>query len=104
MQVMNEMLLQTRQSKAAEAADSWERSYKGDHEGKAAKIRQLGPNPDPAAVNEIIGNESWTRCSCSECGGDVDAVVQLGESPDYESRTAWICKQCVKLALDAFGG
>lgn len=98
------MFLQTRHSKAAEAADSWELTHKGDRDGKATKIRALGPNPEPEAVNAIIGNESWTRCSCSECGRDVDAVVQLGEELDYESSTAWICKQCVKLALAAFDG
>ena len=58
----------------------------------------------PDAVNDIIGNQSWTQCSCSECNRDVDAVVQLGQEPDYESSTAWICRDCIKLAAAAFDG
>lgn len=98
------MFIQTRHSNAEKAADAWERAYKYDRDGKAAKIRALGNHPDPDAVNEIIGNQSWTRCLCNECNRDVEAVVQLGQEPDYESRTAWICRDCIKLALAAFDG
>ncbi len=48
---------------------------------------------------EIIGNKSWTRNSCNECGEDVFAVVQLGEEPDYESATAKVCVNCLNTAL-----
>jgi hypothetical protein len=98
------MFVQTRHSKAAEAANAWERSYKTDRDGVAARIRALGSKPDPHAVDAIIGNGSWTRCTCNECNRDVYAVVQLGEEPDYESHTAWICRDCIKLAAAAFDG
>lgn len=46
-------------------------------------------------VNEIIGNKSWTRQTCDECRNEVDAVLQVGQEPDYESSTAHLCKNCV---------
>lgn len=45
-------------------------------------------------IKNIIGNNSWTRLDCDECQREVDWLVRLGEAPDYESRTACICKDC----------
>ena len=52
-----------------------------------------------ADVTAIIGNDSWTSLKCDECGKYVDAVVQVGEEPDYESYSAKLCKPCVYKAL-----
>lgn len=49
-------------------------------------------------VNDIIGNESWTRITCNECRKDTDWVMRLGEEPDYESETACLCKSCIQKA------
>lgn len=49
-------------------------------------------------VAAIIGNESWTRLKCNECGSEPEAVLRVGEEPDYESQTACLCKTCVKAA------
>jgi len=51
-------------------------------------------------ANEIIGNDSWTRNSCDECGEDVEVTVMVGEEPDYESRTASICINCLNKAVE----
>lgn len=48
---------------------------------------------------EIIGNRSWTRNECDECGQDCDIVVRLGQEPDYESSTAQICLACLQVAI-----
>jgi len=94
------MELITRQTLAAEAADRWVAQYQGDREGKAAAIRSLGEAPDPDAVDAIIGNGSWTSVpECNECKTDVEAVVRIGDEPDYESSTAWVCEDCLKKAL-----
>lgn len=53
-------------------------------------------------VVAIIGNNSWIECKCNQCWRDVDAIVSVGEEPDYESRTADLCRDCVLLALMAF--
>lgn len=50
-------------------------------------------------VERIIGNNTWTRNVCDECGNDSEITVQLGEEPDYDSATAKICQECLKKAL-----
>ena len=52
----------------------------------------------PADIAAIIGNESWTRLTCDECGKDTDAVLTVGREPDYESRTVSLCRSCVEQA------
>jgi hypothetical protein len=67
-------------------------------------LKQL-QSEDPlteARANEIIGNESWTSNKCNECNKDLLAVVELGEDPDIESRTARICLDCLNKAVDLF--
>jgi hypothetical protein len=94
------MELVTRHTMAAGAANRWFDAYLGDRDGKAAAIRALGESPDPDAVDAIIGNGSWTRVpQCNECKTNGAAVVQIGDEPDYESHTAWVCEDCLKKAL-----
>ena len=64
------------------------------------RLQQLDLNICSAEdVNNIIGNSSWTRnLICSECEQDTDWVLRVGEEPDYESRTAYLCKSCVEKA------
>jgi len=50
-------------------------------------------------IERIIGNRSWTRMTCDECKKEVDALIQVGEPPDYESRTAQLCPECVRAAF-----
>jgi hypothetical protein len=59
-----------------------------------------GESATPDDVFNIIGNSSWTRLSCNECGKETDAVLIVGEPQDYESRTASLCFECVKKAAD----
>lgn len=61
----------------------------------AEKLDTLdGETATAEEVAAIIGNESWTRLTCDECGLDVDSVLTVGQAPDYESRTASICQDC----------
>jgi hypothetical protein len=53
-------------------------------------------------VKAIIGNSSWTRIECNGCGVDVEIAVSVGQEPDYESRTAVLCRPCVEAALALF--
>lgn len=50
----------------------------------------------PEDVAAIIGNESWTRLTCDECGKDTDAVLTVGQELYYESHTASLCRSCVE--------
>lgn len=92
----------TRRSRAAEAHERWERQYgdaTGDKKAITQRLAALGAWPEPEAVNAVIGNDSWTECTCNECGESVPLVVRLGEPPDYESSTADVCERCLSAAL-----
>ena len=107
------MKLITRQMKADTAARDWFHTYAHTsywEEGRFAvsgltkeethiKLVALGANPNPDDVDAVIGNKSWTDCRCDDCGKYVDAVVQLGQEPDYDSATANICFPCLKKAV-----
>ena len=51
-------------------------------------------------ITKIIGNSSWTKNACDECGKDSDKLVVIGQAPDYDSSTASICPDCLKKAID----
>lgn len=53
----------------------------------------------PEDVRMIIGNDSWTELSCDQCGQQVNAVIWVGQEPDYDSRTACICRKCLSEAM-----
>lgn len=51
-------------------------------------------------IEDIIGNSFWTENKCSECGKDCNVLVEIGEEPDYETATAWLCPVCIKRAFE----
>ena len=53
----------------------------------------------PDIINKVIGNSTWTQTRCDECNTKNIDVMQLGETPNYESNTAFICKECLIKAL-----
>jgi|TARA_Y100000310_G_scaffold321018_1_gene378088 hypothetical protein len=84
------MKLITRKSKAREFASRWVEQYGEDKNGLAARVKEvLGENPDPDALNELVGNTSWTDCRCSECRKWVEAFVEVRDG------TAWLCAVCL---------
>ncbi len=68
------------------------------------KIKLLSLDTETATsedVKEIIGNYSWVSpYKCSECACISYDIVCLGEPEDYDSNTAWICKDCLVKALE----
>lgn len=102
------MKLITPHTNAAEAAERWKETYfvngswqYGDDKEKIYHaIVALGSSPDPVDVDRVIGNCSWTACDCNEClSRNKPAIIQLGDEPDYESSTAWICSDCLAKAM-----
>lgn len=101
------MKLISRQEKANRVAERWKEQYYqrkidewtetriGDTERTYKAIVALGNNPIPDEIDKIIGNGSWTRLTCDECGEDKEAVIQMGQEPDYESHTACVCWNCL---------
>lgn len=53
-------------------------------------------------ITLIIGNNSWTKLTCDECGEHVQAVVMVGQEPDYESATVCLCKSCASKVINLF--
>ena len=86
-------------------ADKWRRQYRGDKRDIQEKLAALDPETATAKdVFEIVGNDSWTiPPSCSECGAEASEIVQVGEEPDYESNTAYICGPCLLKACALMG-
>jgi hypothetical protein len=69
-----------------------------------AKLKALDlETATPEQIATIIGNDSWTRLSCDECGKEVTTVIVLGEEPDYESSTASLCHECLATAMQLSG-
>jgi hypothetical protein len=101
----------TRKLKAKEAAEKFKERYNsqgykrwrnygfGDTEQIYKDLKSLGENPSPDDVDKIIGNKSWTEIVCDECNNNVEDVVRLGEEPDFGSRTAYICLDCLEKAI-----
>lgn len=102
--------LMTRETLARHAAERWERQYPHECVGRYGdkyqvwlNIKALGRNPKPEAIDETIGNQSWTRLDpCDNCGKQKDELVSVGQAPDYESSTATICEECLRKALAVF--
>jgi hypothetical protein len=84
---------------------NWEILYCGGEYGQDKleilnKLRKLDLETTQAeCVNKIIGNGSWTTIGCDECGKIVKTVVRLGQEPDYDGHTAWICPDCLRKAI-----
>jgi len=122
-----EVKLITRQTVANELADrfkEWEKQQttyipilRGRGLGMPVEeLNKLGPNPDPDACDAVIRQQidmhkwpsgktpTWTDVpTCDECGQSKDAVVRVGEEPDYESSTAFVCRDCLSEALGLVG-
>ena len=80
------------------------KQYRGDARATWQQLKELPPDASEDAVAAIIGNRSWTRNRCHECGEDVQVLVELGEEPSCESSTAQICINCLREALVVSSG
>lgn len=63
---------------------------------KHAKLQALGAEPTPEAVDQIIGNHSWTTVVCAECDHAVDAAVQFS----LAGANTTICLTCLERAVE----
>ena len=101
------MKLITIKSQVLGVRDRWKRQYpnaKGEKLEILKKLKKLDLNiATPEDLEKIIGNSSWAESSrCSECDKYYNEIIELGEEPDCESATAWICKDCLQKALKLF--
>jgi hypothetical protein len=105
--------VRTKRDLIASVAEQWKASYYSERDGwlyntrgpdKSAiyqRLSALPANATEADITAVMGSNSWTANRCDNCGADVDVTVRLGEEPDYESATAYVCRTCLVGALDA---
>lgn len=82
-----------------------EGTYRFDKRGIMVGQELLKLDPDTCtsdAVNTLIGSD-WTSRICNDCGEYVKEVICVGQEPDYESYTAYLCKDCLSKAYKMFG-
>jgi hypothetical protein len=105
-----EIVYMTRALKAGLVAEKWEEQYRSymKDPAKAASLPHnpfdtyrellaLGPTPNPDAVDEIIGNNSWTHLTCEVCSTQVDEWTHFNGS-DEDALS--ICTRCIITAFD----
>lgn len=56
----------------------------------------LDATTTPDEFDALIGNVSWTQERCAICGKDTREWLRVGEEPDYESQTIWLCLDCAE--------
>jgi hypothetical protein len=95
----------TRQTQANGVVERWAHQYPvsanygNDKQKILRELKELGDVPSPDAVNTVIGNESWTKTECNQCGAVNALVVRVGQEPNHDSYTASLCKACLEKAL-----
>lgn len=103
------MKLITIRSQIRSVLELWNKQYpigksapdKGSIRDKLSKLDLETASEDDLA--KIIGNRSWAcKKRCYECGGDFDVVLEIGEPPNYETLTTYICEKCAIAAVEAF--
>lgn len=107
------MKLLNERTQVKQAIKNWVRrygldlTYGADKRGRKVGAELLALDQETATaddVAEIIGNSSWAdEKSCGECGAQSWSIVEIGELPDYESATAYLCRDCLQSALNLIG-
>lgn len=95
------MKLLTSRGQAKIVKDLYYAQYFVDGEWKSAvfnteerykQLCDLGDNPNPADIDRIIGNVTWTRVPCLECGDFVERAIQFGRG----EKATTVCFPCLK--------
>ena len=95
----------TERDQAREVARRWRSQYASiDDSAKSEigrKLEQMDSETATAAdFAKVIGNSSWCKPkTCDECMNASWDVVMIGQEPDYDSHTAWVCANCLRAAL-----
>jgi hypothetical protein len=75
-------------------AARWRGQYRGRETEKQSRLDAL-ENPTREQIEEIIGNRSWTRQTCDECGIEAELLMEFG--CDYPTS---VCLSCLGKAAD----
>lgn len=98
-------LLDSEREQVQRVADRWKQQYchggdwgsllRGSSHAIYTKLAALPSTATAADVAAIIGNDGWIGEDCDECG-EHTAIVLLGDEPDHESHTVYLCADCVR--------
>ena len=99
----------TTRERIATVAERWKKQYyhgsngwifttSGPSNDVYKQLRTLPESATEQDVIDIIGNTSWTRLTCDECGANVASLIIIGQPPDIESDTAAVCLDCLQKA------
>ena len=101
------MRILTKRDRILGVADKWHDQYWNKHwagSDKHDKLLALQALDLSTATEDdieaIVGNRSWTRIKCDQCGKDVDAAVMIGGSDEYGPDT--ICGTCIREAAKLY--
>ncbi len=68
----------------------WRNIWKDSSSRIYQELVNLGDNPDPEDVEELIGNDSWTKTCCDECRVEhIPVAILSGDEEDIR-----ICHTC----------
>lgn len=102
---------QTERDQVHTVSRRWHAAYQSDQWGAdkvliGNALAALDPEVASAEdVARIIGNPTWAEPqACDECKTRSWDVVRVGEEPDYESRTTYVCGACLRRALALLAG
>jgi|SRR5882672_3861843 len=79
------------------ATGRWNQAQHGDTEIVHRRLVALGSNPSAEAVDEVIGNVSWTKLLCTSCWKYHRKLVRIGRNENDPK----VCAECIKAAHDA---
>ena len=97
------MKILTRNDLAEMAAARWQKQYPNTKEDIYINLIELGSEPTPEQVNEVIGNSAWTRLGCDSCLKSVDKVVVFS-LPCHDQPFVHICENCANEIVKTFEG
>lgn len=69
---------------------------RGEHDADIhARLTMSSGRADPAEIDAIIGNKSWTKLYCGECGqSDCERVVEIGKR-ETDDNIVMVCPTCI---------
>jgi hypothetical protein len=98
------MRVSLKASVVAAVPSRWGRQYSfspwPEHKATTLQLAALPAGFTAAQVDEIIGNDAWTKHVCDECGKDREVLIRIGEEEDYEARWLLLCVECLQAAID----
>lgn len=98
------MIIITERSKILNIVDDWKEQHKGCrypwYEEVLGKLSKLDlKTVSSEEISTLLGVDGWTSLTCNECGKEVKKVIRVGEEPNYETATAYMCKDCLSKAF-----